>query len=80
MENLRGSHPSVKRNKSLAEAFYAMKYIEGWGQGIKKVLYACKKNGNLEPKFSYMSNGLLVTLRPKTYRYIDPENIELVLD
>ena len=75
-----GSHPSVKRNKRLAEAFYAMKYIEGWGQGIKKVLSACKENGNPEPEFSYMSNGLLVTLRPKTYRNIDPENIGLVLD
>lgn len=80
LENLRGTHPSVKRNKRLAEAFYAMKYIEGWGQGIKKVLSACKENGNPEPEFSYMSNGLLVTLHPKTYRNIDPENIGLVLD
>ena len=80
LENLMGSHPSVKRNKRLAEAFYAMKYIEGWGQGIKKVLSACKENGNPEPEFSYMSNGLLVTLHPKTYRNIDPENIGLVLD
>ena len=80
LENLRGSHPSVKRNKRLAEAFYAMKYIEGWGQGIKKVLSACKENGNPEPEFSYMSNGLLVTLRPKTYRNTDPDNIGFVLD
>ena len=80
LENLKGSHPSVKRNKRLAEAFYAMKYIEGWGQGIKKVLSACKENGNPEPEFSYMSNGLLVTLRPKTYRNIDPDNVGLVLD
>ena len=75
-----GSHPSVKRNKRLAEAFYAMKYIEGWGQGIKKVLSACKENGNPEPEFSYMSNGLLVTLRPKTYRNTDPDNVGFVLD
>lgn len=80
LENLRGSHPSVKRNKRLAEAFYAMKYIEGWGQGIKKVLSACKENGNPEPEFSYMSNGLLVTLRPKTYRNTDSDNIGFVLD
>ena len=57
-----------------------MKYIEGGGQGIKKVLSACKENGNPEPEFSYMSNGLLVTLRPKTYRNTDPDNIGLVLD
>ena len=29
LENIMESHPSVKRNKRLAEAFYAMKYIEG---------------------------------------------------
>ncbi len=65
LENLKGMHASIKRNTKLAEAFYAMKYIEGWGQGIKRVLISCKENGNPEPEFSYLSNGLLVTLRPK---------------
>ena len=66
-ENLKGSHPSIKRNKKLAEAFYSMKYIEGWGQGISKVMDACRDNGNPEPEFSYMSSGFLVMLRPKGY-------------
>ena len=66
-ENLKGSHPSIKRNKKLAEAFYSMKYIERWGQGISKVLSACRENGNPEPEFSYMSSGFMVTLRPKGY-------------
>lgn len=80
LENLKGSHPSVKRNRRLAEAFYAMRYIEGWGQGINRVLSACKENGNPEPEFSYMSNGLLVTLRPKTRRDIAAGDVEAVLD
>lgn len=66
-ENLKGNHPSIKRNKKLAEAFNSMKYIEGWGQGISKVLSACMENGNPEPEFSYMSSGFMVTLRPKGY-------------
>ncbi len=66
-ENLKGNHPSIKRNKKLAEAFYSMKYIEGWGQGISKVLSACRENGNPEPGFSYMSSGFMVILRPKGY-------------
>ena len=78
IENLKGSHPSIKRNKKLAEAFYSMKYIEGWGQGISKVMAACKENGNPEPEFSYMSSGFLVTLRPKGYsKPIDIQALEL---
>ncbi len=80
LENLKGSHPSVKRNRRLAEAFYAMRYIEGWGQGINRVLNACRENGNPEPEFSYMSNGLLVTLRPKVRHAVEIDDVEEVLD
>lgn len=51
LENLKGSHPSVKRNRRRAEAFYAMRYIEEWGQEFNRVLNACKENGNPEPEF-----------------------------
>ncbi len=80
VENLKGYHPSVKRNKKLAEAFYTMKYIEGWGQGIAKVLSACKENGNPEPEFICTSNYLLVTLRPKKELPLKTDNVDYVLD
>ncbi len=80
LENLKGSHPSVRCNRKLAEAFHTMKYIEGRGQGIKRVLSACRENGNPEPEFSYMSNGLLVTLRPKAHHDAGLDNVEVILD
>ena len=79
LDTIKTSHSSIKRNKKLAEAFYAMKYIEGWGQGINNVLNECKANNNPEPEFSYMSFNLLVKLRPKINKLqINPA--ELVLD
>lgn len=57
-----------------------MRYIEEWGQGINRVLNACRENGNPEPEFSYMSNGLLVTLRPMVRHSVAVDDIEEALD
>ena len=65
VEDLKGMHASIRYNWRLAEVFHALRYMEGWGQGIARVMRACKNNGNPEPEFSIKSEGLLVTLRPK---------------
>ena len=79
-EQLKGHHASVKRNKKLAEAFYAMKYVEGWGQGIEKVMSACRENGNPEPEFICAPNYLLAILRPKKELPHKSDNVDFVLD
>ena len=68
VQDIKGTTKSVSdsiRNKLHIISETSVESIEGWGQGISKVMAACKENGNPEPEFSYMSSGFLVILRPK---------------
>lgn len=65
LEDLKVMHTSIRCNRRLADAFHALRYVECWGQGLPRVMRACKDNGNPEPEFTIKSDGLLVTLRPK---------------
>lgn len=53
---------SIRRNESLAFTFYASGSVEAWGQGIPKVIQACKDNDNPAPKFALDTGGLSVTI------------------
>ena len=64
-EKLLESHPSIRRNRTLATVFFAAGYVENWGQGIEKVMEQCHSNGNPDPEFSIMCDGLKVTVREK---------------
>lgn len=54
------------RNKAIAEAFYYMKIIEGWGIGLPRLYSQCKAMNLPEPKFVEFGDGIKVTLYRKT--------------
>jgi len=64
IDKLRKDHGSIVHNRNIADVFYDMGYIEGWGTGIRNIRESCKKNGNPEPKFSAGRNGIEVTFYP----------------
>ena len=51
-------HPSIPRNRCMAEAFYEAGYIEKWGKGISTVLEQCTLSGIPAPTFTVRQNGL----------------------
>ncbi|MBE6522514.1 MAG: winged helix-turn-helix transcriptional regulator [Thermoplasmata archaeon] len=61
--NLKGKHPSIRRNTSLSEVFFAAGYVENWAMGIQRIMDACKANGNPEPMFEEAFGGVTATLR-----------------
>ncbi len=62
-DKLLQEHTSIKRNRALASVFFTAGYVENWGQGIEKVLEECRSNGNPDPEFSIMNDGLKVVVR-----------------
>jgi ATP-dependent DNA helicase RecG len=78
LDNLKTAHPSVKRNEKMANVFYSMKFVESWGQGIRKVMDGCIFNGNPEPEFSFMGPGLLVTMRSN--KEVEEESVPIHID
>ena len=65
VDKLLEEHVSIRRNPALAEVFFAAGYTENKGQGIEKVLEECRSNGNPEPEFRGMFDGLMVTIGEK---------------
>ncbi len=65
LESLKVEHDSIRRNSALASVFFSAGFIEAWGQGISKAMKACADNGNPEPEFYEMSDGLAVSLFPR---------------
>ncbi len=60
VELLRKKHPSVPRNKQIAEIFYYAGVIEAWGSGTKLILDECASAGLPEPIFE-QEQGFRVT-------------------
>lgn len=60
VESLRKKHPSVPRNKQIAEIFYYAGVIEAWGGGTKMILDECASAGLPEPVFE-QEQGFRVT-------------------
>ena len=61
-DKLLGEHESIRRNRALANVFFAAGYVENWGQGIEKVMEACRENGNPDPIFEDTGDGLRVII------------------
>ena len=61
-ETLLEKHKSSRRNRALANVFHDAGYVEKWGQGIEKVVDACKGNSNPPPEFSIVTGSLVATL------------------
>ena len=80
LETLYKKHISSRRNRALANIFHDAGYVEKWGQGIEKVIDACKENGNPSPEFSFVTGALMATLpiRRKITRPSIPIDVPLV--
>jgi ATP-dependent DNA helicase RecG len=61
LEDLKQSHPSIPRNRKIAEIFFYVGWIESWGGGIQKILDECASAGMPEPKFEERIGGLWLT-------------------
>ena len=65
VEELKGEHNSRPRNPKIAEACFKAGYIDTWGRGILKILYACKEAQLPEPEISEKNGGVQVTIFKK---------------
>lgn len=63
VEDLKRTHPSVPRNRKIAEVFFNAGLIEQWGSGIPRMVEACAKQGVGEPEFEEAAGGLWLTFR-----------------
>jgi ATP-dependent DNA helicase RecG len=61
LEDLKKPHPSVPRNRKIAEMFFYLGWIEQWGRGIQKIVSECTAAGLPEPIFEERTGGLWVT-------------------
>jgi ATP-dependent DNA helicase RecG len=66
LEELKGPHRSIPRNRQIAEMFYFIGWIERWGSGIYKILSECTAAGLPEPDFEEKQSALWVTFRKDT--------------
>ncbi len=60
VQALKKKHPSVPRNKQIAEIFYYAGMIEQWGSGTRMMLDECKAAGMPAPTFEQVQ-GFRVT-------------------
>ncbi|MFH1725693.1 MAG: ATP-binding protein [Elusimicrobiota bacterium] len=65
VQALKKAHPSVPRNKQIAEVFYYAGMIEQWGGGTRMILDECAKAGHPEPLFE-QEQGFRVTFKKST--------------
>ena len=63
LEELKREHPSIPRNRLIAEMFFYVGWIERWGRGIQKMQDECAAADLPEPKFEERTGGLWVTFR-----------------
>lgn len=61
IEMLKKKHPSLPRNKNIAEIFFKAGYIETWGRGISIIMDACHKAGLPEPGIEEVAGGIQIT-------------------
>lgn len=69
IEDLHSEHVSRSPNPTLARAFFAMGYVEGWGRGIQRIMDGYR-NTDRVPEIKADRNYFLVTL-PSTIRRKD---------
>ena len=61
-ELLKQQHPSRPRNPLIADVCFKGGYIDAWGRGTLKILYACKEAELPEPDIRELHGGFSVTL------------------
>ena len=60
IEKLLGKHASIPYNPDVAGVFFRAGMIEAWGQGIERILDACREAGTPVPEVKHESTGLWV--------------------
>lgn len=64
-------HPSIPRNKVIADIFFKAGFIEAWGRGIQKIIDGFVSSGHPEPQFDELAGGLKVTLFKRVEKSVD---------
>ena len=63
IDQLKEKHPSIPRNRYIADVFFKAGMVETWGRGINKIIQGCS-NANLpEPIFEEKANGFQLILQ-----------------
>ena len=61
LKNLNNKHPSIPRNKLIADIFFKAGYIEAWGRGINKIFARCAEARLPEPIFENSAGSVQLT-------------------
>lgn len=61
VDQLKGKHRSIPRNRLIADVFFMAGYIEAWGRGIGIMLDGCRSYGIPEPVIVEEQEGISVT-------------------
>ena len=59
------SNRSIPKNKLIADIFYSLDIIEGWGTGFKRIISECISNGNKIPEFETKVGAFVITFYKK---------------
>ena len=62
LKSLKDKHPSIPRNKLIADIFFKAGYIEAWGRGITKIISGFSEASLPEPIFDNFAGGVQLTL------------------
>lgn len=70
------------RNPLIAKFMFDMNYFDEWGQGINRIIQACRDNGNLPPLFEELDSTFKVTVysRPSRLPYRLRDRRRLLLE
>lgn len=63
VENLKGPHESMPRNKLVADTFFLIKYIEQFGTGTRRMIKDCRDASIPDPEFESGGDSFRVVFR-----------------
>jgi len=62
IDKLMQKHPSIPKNRNIADIFFKAGYIEAWGRGIDKIKQGFRDAGKPDPFFEELGDGFMITL------------------
>ena len=76
IDQLMQKHPSIPRNRHIADIFFKAGYIEAWGRGIEKIKHGFQKAGKQEPLFEELGRGFMITLFKDSHEKVVEKVVE----
>jgi ATP-dependent DNA helicase RecG len=73
-------HPSIPRNRNIADIFFKAGYIEAWGRGIDKIKQGFRDAGKPNPLFEELGGGFMITLFKGTLDNVSDKVVEKVAE